>query len=471
VKWDIDGPSPCIDTGDPNSNNDPDGTRRDIGYQYYPHEVKTYSFDRTPESGIFWRCFPVVDNVSAPQGTAWNELGYMFQAYMQFTPTPTIDEIHWSYYWNRAYMSYNSLLQDWENEEYTVTAPKGFKLYFDPYQQLDDLVISGFRADPTSVPVQLLVGTGGSYFPNWVGYFVPQTQNVAFSLSGLIPNGGGATYLDYIYSIKTQTWSTSRQARVLGSRWIVDPSRFTFSEGTMVELELIDGAPTEMYWQYFGLPLNAYVRSYPTEFSYSERLDYTPLYVELDPSNLPDEIGVYLGEQCIGAVVVDNYVMDINLYYESAKSDDEIHLALYYGAKGKYEFHEFKVYDTALSCFINGNLQICELGDYGYISLKAETENPASPSAAILEQNYPNPFNPITQIAFSLSKDLPVKLDIFNVKGQNVKSVCDSYLAAGKHSYVWSGVNQAGEPVSSGIYFYQLTTPEGVISNKMILMK
>ena len=470
LKWDVDGPSPCIDAGDPNSTNDPDGRRRDIGYQYYPHEVKTYSFDNSPERGIFWRCFAVVDHISAPLGTAWNELGYMFQDHMALNPTRQLEEIYWSYDGYADHM-YHDQLDQWYNDTYIVKAPKGFKLYFDPYQQPDDLIISGFRADPTIVPVEWYVGGAGGYFSNWVGYFVPQTQNIAFSFSGLIPNGDGATYLDYIYFIKTQTWSTSRQARVLGSRWIVDPSRFTFSEGTMVELELIDGAPTEMYWQYFGLPLNAYVRSYPSEFSYTEKLDYTPLYVELDPSNLPDEIGVYAGDKCIGAVVVDNDVMDINLYLDDAKTDGELQIAFYYATKGKPELQKYEVYDPALSSFVSANLQLGDLGDYGYISLKAETENPASPSAAILEQNYPNPFNPITQIAFSLSKDLPVKLDIFNVKGQRVKSVCDSDLAAGKHSYVWNGDNQAGEPVSSGIYFYQLTTPEGVFSNKMILMK
>ena len=89
----------------------------------------------------------------------------------------------------------------------------------------------------------------------------------------------------------------------------------------------------------------------------------------------------------------------------------------------------------------------------------------------ILKQNYPNPFNPTTQISFYISSDLPVALDVFNVKGQIVKSLCAADLTAGQHSFVWNGDNQAGSPVSSGIYFYRLTTPEGVLSNKMILMK
>ena len=399
LKWDVNGPSPCIDAGDPNSSPDPDGTRRDMGYQYYPHEVKTYSFDITTDRGIFWKSFPVVDIVSAPQGTAWNELGYMFQDHMAFNPSPQLEVVHWSYAIGRdGKMVYNDFQQVWQNDDYIVTAPKGFKLYFDPSGQPDDLVVSGFRADPNTVPVDWYVGSGGSYFSNWIGYFVPQTQDIAFSFSGLIPNGGGATYLDYIYSMKTHTWSTSRLERSLGSRWIVDPAGFTFSEGTMVMLELIDGAPSEMFWRYFGLPVNAYTRQSPTQFSYTEKLNYTPLYVELDPSNLPDEIGVYAGDQCIGAVVVDNDVMDINLYYDSAKANDEIQIALYYGSKGKPELQEFEVYDRSLSTFVPAKLRLGDLGDFGYISLKSESESSVNPNPVILKQNYPNPFNPILEI-------------------------------------------------------------------------
>lgn len=470
LKWDVNGPSPCIDAGDPNSSPDPDGTRRDMGYQYYPHEVETYTFDVTTERGIFWKSFPVVDVVSAPQGTAWNELGYMFQDHMAFNPTPQLEEVYWSYDGYADNMYLDQLFQ-WQNDYYNVTAPKGFKLYFDPSEQPDDLVVSGFRADPNTVPVDWYVGSGGSYFSNWIGYFVPQTQNIAFSFSGLIPNGGGATYLDYIYSMKTQNWSTSRLQRTLGSRWIVDPAGFTFSEGTMVMLELIDGAPSEMYWRFFGPPVNAYIRQSPTQFSYTEKLDYTPLYVELDPLDLPDEIGVYAGDKCIGAVVVDNEIMDINLYYDSAKANDEIQIALYYGAKGNPVLQEFKVYDPAQSIFVPANLQLSELGDYGYISLRGDSDSSLNLNPVILKQNYPNPFNPTTQISFYISSDLPVALDVFNVKGQIVKSLCAADLTAGQHSFVWNGDNQAGSPVSSGIYFYRLTTPEGVLSNKMILMK
>ena len=471
LKWDVNGPSPCIDAGDPNSGNDPDGTRKDIGYRYYPHEVKTYSYEITPHRGIYWKCFPVLDTVSAPHGTAWNELGYMFRDHMLFNPIPQIEIIGWSYAADEGEMSYDSQQGIWSNEDFQATAPKGFKLYFEPHQQPDDLTISGFRANPVTVPVELCVDVNGSYFSNWVGYFVSQTQSLDAALSKLIPDGGGASYLDYIYSIKAQTWSTSREDRSLGSRWIVDPSRFTLSEESMVELQLIDGAPSEMYWYSYGAPVSSYTRATPAQFTYTETMDYTPLYVQLDPENLPDELGVYAGDQCIGAVVVDHEIMDINLYYDNTSADENIQIALHYGAKGKAVMHEYTVYNSSEARFVPSSLRLRDIGDYGYISLKGEADNSELPAAVILNQNYPNPFNPTTQISFHLGKDTSVILEVFNVRGQKVKTLCVADLAAGAHSFTWNGNDQAGKEVSSGLYFYRLHTSEGILSNKMLLMK
>ncbi len=472
LKWDVNGPSPCIDAGDPHLGYDPDGTPKDMGYRYYPHEIETYNFDRTtPERGIFWRCFPVVDNISAPEGQPWNELGCMFSSYMDGDPTP-LQKIYWNYVGSpHGIMSYNIIDQTWNNYDYQVTAPKGFILSFDPNNPIENLIVSGFRADPHTVPVELWVTDGGSYFSNWVGYFVPYTQNVVTSLSNLIPNGQGHTYLDYIYSMKTQTWSTSRRERILGSPWIVDPSRFTFSEGTMVMLELIDHAPSEMFWFCWGTPVDAYIRTAPTQFSYTEKIDYIPLYVELDPENMPEEIGVFADGECIGAVVVDNEVMDINLYPESAKGNDEIELSFYYGTKGKAVKQDYQIYDPNSYRFVPGSLKLSEIKDYGYISLKGNSDSESVTSIVKLNQNYPNPFNPSTQISFYLAQDLPVKLDIFNVKGQKVKTLCSSELKKGTYSYIWNGDDQLGKAVASGLYFYRLSTPEGVFSNKMLLMK
>ena len=89
-----------------------------------------------------------------------------------------------------------------------------------------------------------------------------------------------------------------------------------------------------------------------------------------------------------------------------------------------------------------------------------------------LEQNYPNPFNPQTTIAFSLRDRARVKIEVFSVNGELVKTLLDETRAAGAHLDVrWDGRNNANQPVSSGIYFYKLTTNNFSSTKKMVFLK
>ncbi|MFA5498879.1 MAG: T9SS type A sorting domain-containing protein [Candidatus Cloacimonadia bacterium] len=80
--------------------------------------------------------------------------------------------------------------------------------------------------------------------------------------------------------------------------------------------------------------------------------------------------------------------------------------------------------------------------------------------------NYPNPFNPETTISLNLPKASEVELAIYNIKGQLIKKLINTHMEAGQHKIVWNG-----NDVSSGLYFYKLTTPEGSLINKMMLLK
>ncbi len=83
-----------------------------------------------------------------------------------------------------------------------------------------------------------------------------------------------------------------------------------------------------------------------------------------------------------------------------------------------------------------------------------------------LKQNYPNPFNPTTQIDYTLSNPNHVSLSVYNSVGQTVAMLEDSFKSMGKHSVTWNA-----QTLSSGMYFYRLTTPEGSITRKMMLIK
>ena len=89
-----------------------------------------------------------------------------------------------------------------------------------------------------------------------------------------------------------------------------------------------------------------------------------------------------------------------------------------------------------------------------------------------LTGNYPNPFNPTTTISFTVAQTSSfVNLEIYNLKGQKVKTLIDKVLPAGQHSVVWNGKDENSKPVSSGVYFYKMKTGNYLSSKKMILLK
>jgi hypothetical protein len=85
--------------------------------------------------------------------------------------------------------------------------------------------------------------------------------------------------------------------------------------------------------------------------------------------------------------------------------------------------------------------------------------------------NYPNPFNPETVIYFALSTDSSVNLDIYNIRGQRIRSLVSGYLRAGEHQVVWNGLDDAGHTMSSGIYLYVLRVDDYMAVRRMLLLK
>ncbi len=93
------------------------------------------------------------------------------------------------------------------------------------------------------------------------------------------------------------------------------------------------------------------------------------------------------------------------------------------------------------------------------------------PETFQLNQNYPNPFNIRTLISFDMPYSSMVRMDIYNVLGQNVKELYVGYLEAGSHQLIWDGSNSGGDMVTSGIYFYRFQAENFDRTMKMLLVK
>ncbi|RMF58053.1 MAG: T9SS C-terminal target domain-containing protein, partial [Calditrichaeota bacterium] len=108
------------------------------------------------------------------------------------------------------------------------------------------------------------------------------------------------------------------------------------------------------------------------------------------------------------------------------------------------------------------------------------------PDRITLLQNYPNPFNSETTIPFVLSgsRRFRVRMEIYNILGQRVRSLLNTVLPGGEHSVRWDGRNDGGNPVASGVYIYRLRVSSAAVkgngaarggvyqfSRKMVLLR
>ena len=108
--------------------------------------------------------------------------------------------------------------------------------------------------------------------------------------------------------------------------------------------------------------------------------------------------------------------------------------------------------------------------------LSIRLEDIGQPQQNLLLQNYPNPFNPETWIPYQLSEDSPVSVSIYDTTGRLVRTLSLGFQSAGfynsrSQAAYWDGRNELGERVASGIYFYQLTTPEFQQTRRLVILK
>ena len=125
-------------------------------------------------------------------------------------------------------------------------------------------------------------------------------------------------------------------------------------------------------------------------------------------------------------------------------------------------------------CFLNSNTgfgtgvfsQIIKTTTGGGSLIGVEPINYTVPKDFVLKQNYPNPFNPVTKINFELPKAMDIELKVFDITGKVVKELINSFLVPGTYS-----VDFDGSSLSSGVYFYVISSNDFYEAKKMVLVK
>ena len=169
------------------------------------------------------------------------------------------------------------------------------------------------------------------------------------------------------------------------------------------------------------------------------------------------------------------YVIDNFTHYITVFNANLNVIRTIYGGFG----YEPGLFDHPYDIYIDKDeMQVCERwGEFSGIHslmIRPGQPKPAGeelPRRFCLYQNYPNPFNSTTIINFDLPETAETRLVIYNVLGQLVAAPVDATLPAGSHSITWDGRNNSGRQVSSGVYFYVISTKEHHAVKKLLLLK
>jgi hypothetical protein len=150
--------------------------------------------------------------------------------------------------------------------------------------------------------------------------------------------------------------------------------------------------------------------------------------------------------------------------FGNTASEGDLGLNLIFRAKQEIEDSYIELTNGALQDGTYGLNQIT-----APVSVRIQTR----PEAYALNDNYPNPFNPETTIKYQLPDAGQVRLEVYNMLGQVVKTLVDNqFQNAGRYTLQWDATNNSGQPLSSGVYFYRiLAGGEFQSHKKMLLLK
>jgi len=180
--------------------------------------------------------------------------------------------------------------------------------------------------------------------------------------------------------------------------------------------------------------------------------------------------------------LIHNYITAITIDKKGRKW-----FGTYGGGLFMYDGEIWHIFTTTNSKLCNNYIQALEtdkegnilIGTWFGLSIYKETETGIThqtetekPDKIELLQNYPNPFNSNTKIHYKLTDNGYVKIQIFNIYGQHVKTLYDKKQNPGIHSSKWNGQNENGETVSSGVYFCRLALDEqNVETIRLVFLK
>jgi len=281
-------------------------------------------------------------------------------------------------------------------------------------------------------------------------------------------------------NIADSTYSVLKEYLNYGGKVIIEGRR-NLSAGNDGDWEIREFFPGNIPYNYLKVK-SAYVPVWsPGDYRSEEFIgafSQVPGYPDLQVDSLrvaQCASGLELGGKVPGVGYLDSLMAGDTIYtfhsayYDTSASEGKPVAFRYFGDDHEVIFFDFPLY------FIQEpqatELLHKALSDLGIFTDVAEEEETKVPLSFSLSQNHPNPFNSETVIEYSLPHESQVKIVIYNILGQKVRTLLDQRQSAGYKRVIWDAKNQKGKVVSTGIYFYRIETEEFVQTKRMLLLK
>ncbi len=178
----------------------------------------------------------------------------------------------------------------------------------------------------------------------------------------------------------------------------------------------------------------------------------------INVSMLNDTSAIGIGAINIESLAYTYTPFSVNISYLTEETPDYCLISISIsGPTGTSDYHEGSFYIIDDLSF-DSPLSVFEIyGEYG--------------NQFILNQNFPNPFSADTEINFQVPRPMNVKINIFNILGQEIYELADRKFETGKHTLIWNGMDYSGNKVAKGMYFYRLQSGDLSQAKKMYLTR
>jgi len=399
-----------------------------------------------------WLSFPRLEREDNNPVPAQNVLLNIdpFPPYLQMTNLPPQS-------YEEENIEYHTWTPHWTGDLNEIYSTRGYKLETSN-TYVSYLSMEGTQLDP-AYPLTIYAG-----YQNWVGYYPTWQQD---------PFAALADVLDELTLIKHHDWVCVKVWGYIPPRGNLEPYWICCNTKPLKYADmLILECSEDVTFQWGGassggnheLPKSDY-------YSYTEEPDYTPIFIELDTSDHPLEIGAFIADSCIGAAVVEE--LDSMVMIRGYMPDDSsgiVTFEKYYGAEksASDRIDEYYVLNNTTNVREKRAINSRENKKYYLVSFKNEINSISWINPLILDLN-PNPCPGSCKIDYFIPWESDVTFEVFDVYGRKLNTFLTENEQAGNYSIQWGKLFL--DTSTPGIYLIRMSACGNAITKKAIITK